>query len=161
MEKIILGENCIANSTEVFNNDSLQDDAETQAFDNVIIYFLGIMGGTSIPEYWQIDCFSNDGEYQNSYQYKNKSEYEDDKKYLKAATLKIEKDKEYSYLDLESYAYVTDMSFEPAGKGSIGKGFLSITNDKDQTASFVFTSYNDVRGSFYTCIYNDFKEETK
>jgi hypothetical protein len=113
------------------------------------------------PEIWAIDCNDIENDSTESYQYDSKIEYEGDVQFLEALAMKIDKGNDYSFTNLEKYAEVHGFSIECHGKDIIGEHFTVLKTEKDQTITFIYTSYNQEQGGFYTCIYSDFKEDDR
>lgn len=70
----------------------------------------------------------------------------------------MKKNKDYSFLQIESFANKENYQLNELGGETIGNGFIVLEhNEMDLIISFILTGYNSVTGNQYTCIYSDKK----
>jgi hypothetical protein len=72
----------------------------------------------------------------------------------------MKKNKDYSFLQIETFANDENYELTELGGQTIGESFIVLKhNEKDLTISFILTGYISAPGIFagnqYTCIYTD------
>jgi hypothetical protein len=68
----------------------------------------------------------------------------------------MKKNKNYSYLQIVSFANKEDYQLNELGGNTVGVNFITLEhNHKDIAISFVLTGYSSTNGNEYTCIYAD------
>jgi hypothetical protein len=62
--------------------------------------------------------------------------------------------KDYGFDGIEKVVDNNDFELEDLGSYSVGKNFLSVTDHRDNVASFVLSGANLTQG-IYKCVYNE------